>query len=379
MPRLHAIPVAALLSLAATAQDFIGFTYNVDISATSRGAIGNNAGEVMTRLDSSEHAGWGADTPGSRTVAALAVIVQDINAATQEFFDLKLYPEDPANPGFPNLNAGVTFATGVPGPTGIGGQATLRVVAPSVPVAVPITGGGDIFVSFVLPIASATDGLSTQVVLGYNPGAFTRWDTPSTLQGGSPPPAAAAGNSHFLSRIGASMAYSQRRQHWIDVAHSASGGCGLAITNQTSWPQSANPAPTGWGPAPGTADFLSGSFPDAMGTNPGRADDVTMWYTRTGIGVGNPVVFLLDQDYSPNWGVEIAVNNLFGGATGWTCLVNPSIYGFSVTNATEEAWLTTVLTPSVRLTLSGLTGKQQAVGVDANGVFHASPCDAVRF
>src|SRR5262245_46563909 len=195
------LPVLALLPALAGAQDFIGLVYNVETSAASRGALGNNAGETMTRIDGSQIAGWGAETPGRRTIRAIACIVQDLDAATPEFFDIKLYPEHPTNAGFPDVTAGVTFFTGAPGPTGTGGMAALRVITPAAPVSVPIQNGGDVFVSFVMPVATATDGLSMQVVLGYNAGAFPKWDTPNTLLGGTPPPVAGPNNSYFMTRI----------------------------------------------------------------------------------------------------------------------------------------------------------------------------------
>lgn len=368
----------AATPLSAVAQDFLGHTYNVEVSATSRGALGLAAGETMTRLDAAEHAGWGIGAPGYRTVRSIACVVQDADAATAETFDIKLYPENPANPGFPDLANGVVFVTAAPGPTGSGPLAALRVLTPIAPVAVPIQGSGDVFVSFVLPAATATDGLSMHVVLGYATGAFPRWDTPSTLQGGSPPPAAGPANSYFVNRIGAAMNYSLRRQHWLDVAHTTAGGTGLAITSQPNYPSSANPPPVTWGPAPGTATFLSGSCPDAMATNPGRADDLAMRYTRFGFGNGRVVVFLLDQDFTPGFGSEFAASLVFPGATGVSCLVNPSIFGFALT-VSNEAWLVTPIPAAIRPTLAGLVVKQQAAGIDALGVFHAGPCDAMRF
>src|SRR5262245_4523753 len=315
------LPVLALLPALAAAQDFVGLVYNVEATAASRGMLGNNAGETMTRIDGSQIAGWGAETPGRRTIRSIACIVQDLDAATPEYFDIRLYPEHPTNAGFPDLTAGVTFFTGAPGPTGSGGLAALRVVTPIAPVSVPIQGGGDVFVSFVMPVATATDGLSMQIVLGYSTGSFTRWDTPNTLLGGTPPPAAGPNNSYFLTRIGASATYQQRRQIWVDVQQATAGGTGLAITNQTSYPTSNNPPPAGWGPAPGTADFLSGSFPDGSGSNPGRADDIAMEFTKFGFGSGRIVAFLRDLDFTPAWGPEIPVGSVFFGSTGVTCLV----------------------------------------------------------
>lgn len=360
------------------AQSFIGHAYNLDVSAATRGFLQGNAGEVMTRLDSTENAGWGADTPGMRTVRSIACIVQDLDAGTPEYFDVKLYPENAAKPGFPDLTAAVTFVLGAPGPTGSGGIATLRVITPAAPVAVPIQASGDVFVSFVLPVATSTDGLSMQVLLGSSIAPYPRWDTPSMLQGGTPPPPASPANSHLLSRIGSVLTYSQRRQLWLDVAHTAAGGIGLAITNQANYPSSGNAPAVPFGPAPGSASFMSGSFPDANGSNPGRADDVAMEYFRYSLGTGHLVVFLLDQDFTANWGPELSLAALFVGSTGWSCLVNPDIIGFAQSTS-HEAWLVTLIPANIRPLLLGFTAKQQAVGIDLAGNFHASACDAMRF
>ncbi len=119
------------IGLSAAAQDFVGFSYNAAVGATSRGTIGASAGEVMTRIDGSECAGWGTALPGFRTIRSIACVIQDQNAATPESFGIKLYPEDPARPGYPDLTLGVTFLSGVPGPTGTGGMAELRVATPA--------------------------------------------------------------------------------------------------------------------------------------------------------------------------------------------------------------------------------------------------------
>src|SRR5262249_19854422 len=155
---------------------------------------------------------------------------------------------------------------------------------PAAPVAVPIQGGGDVFVSFVLPAATSTDGLSMQVVLGFDAGAsFPVFDVPGAVQGGTPVPVGSPATSHFLSRTGpTALNYNTRRQCWLDVAHDGPGGMGLTITNQTSYASSNEPAPEGFGPAPGTGDFLSGSAPDAAGSNAGRADDIAMRVVKSG-------------------------------------------------------------------------------------------------
>lgn len=373
---------------ALVAQDFIGFSYNSQVGATSRGSIGVNAGEVMTRLDGNEHAGWGIGTPGFRTVDSLFFVVQDQDAlTTPETFDIVLYPEDAANAGFPDLTGGVTFATAVPGPpppTSGTISAAARTITPTTPVAVPIQGGGDIFVSFVLPASAgwpATDGVSIQVVLGYAPSAsFTVFDTPGLAQGGTPPPPGSPADSHGLSRVGAGAAvYNARRMQFLDVAHSASGGVGLGITNQTSYVASNNPPPAGFGPAPGTADFMSGSNPDVVGGNVGRVDDIAMEFYRTGTGTGTPVVFFID--FTPFFApVEVPLSLLVTrNSTGTLCLNSYLDLPTTVTTS-DEAFLVIGIPGAARPFLTGLNVRQQAVAVDlATGDVHASPCDGMVF
>lgn len=385
------IPAAlAALTVPCLAQDFIGYSYNCQVGATSRGSIGTAAGEVMTRIDGRHHAGWGTNTPGFRTITALFLIAQDQDAVnTPEVFDIRLYPEDPNNLGYPDLNAGVTYATGIPGPTTgnpIGAVAlTVPPTTPGTGDSVPIQGNGSVFVSFVLPANAgwpATDGMSINIVLGFAPNAsFTVFDTPGLAQGGTPPPTTAASNpsnSHGLYRIGAGAAlYSQRRQMFLDVAHSTSGGTALAITNQTSFTASNNPPPTGWGPAPGTASMMSGTNPDVVGGNAGRVDDITMEFFRTGIGTGALVVFLMDL--APAFAPEIPLSVFLPGSTGVVCLnSSAATLGIGFTN-NNEAWFTTTIPLSVRPSLSNLPVKQQAIALDASGVGHASPCDGMVF
>src|SRR5262245_51475791 len=263
-PYLFAAFAAGAGNLAA--QEFIGFSYNGQISFTSRGFLGFGAvaGEIMNRIDGSDYAGWGTDTPGTRTITSLFFIVQDQNAvATPETFSIKLYPESTTNPGFPDLAAGVTFATGVTGPgvppSGVV-SAAVKVVTPATPVSVPIQGGGDVFVSWVLPAsptASTADGLSIQALDGVATSASVTKDVPGPRkfpQGNNP----ATSNGVTLTPP-TTLQYSVAREWLFDVAHNGTGGVVMTVTNQTTLTGSNNPPPAGFGPAPGTASFLSGT------------------------------------------------------------------------------------------------------------------------
>lgn len=380
--------IAALAAMA-TAQTFIGFNYNAQVGATSRGNLVNAAGEVMTVIKGEEYAGWGTDLPGTRTIASVVCVVQDQDAiSSPETFDIKLYPEDAANPGYPDLAAGVTFATGIAGPpapaTGTI-AAALRTVTPTTPVSVPIVGSGDVFVSFVLPAAppvtppAVGDGLSIQIVLGYAPtAAFTIFDLPGPNQGPLTPTTVA--NTHgvsFIAPAGA-LTLNGRRNQYIDVAHSTSGGVVHGITNQVaSAVGSTNPPPAGYGPAVGTASFLSGVSPDILGSNPGRVDDVCSSYYRMG-ATGNPVLFFVDIG---SFGPEIPLAALLAGSTGVACLNLGTMInvGLALADVNGEAWNVFLLSPGFRLAALGQQMNSQAVELTAAFTLNGGPCGAQRF
>lgn len=375
--------VSAVLAIPCAAQEFIGLNYNSMTGATSRGNVGTAAGEIMTRIDGSELAGWGAQTPGFRTISSLTYVVQDQDVLTPESFDIKLYPEDPANPGFPLLSAGVTYATAIAGPTGTGPiVAATKTTPPDVPGvgdSVPILGGGDVFVAFAVPAAGwSADGLSFHIVLGYAPTTtFLTFDTPGLAQGGTPPPAANPSNSHGLCLTGTStLTYNGRRNINLDIAHTTAGGRALGVTNQTSYTASNNPPPAGYGPAPGTGDMMSGVNPDVVGGNVGRADDIAMEYYKTGIGTGALVIFLFDFG---NFGPEMPVS-VFTPGTGVLCVNLPTVntLGISFT-AADEAYIVSTFPAAIRPSLVGLPVVQQAAALDAAGVVHASPCSRQVF
>lgn len=391
---LIALAVAAALAGQLAAQDFIGFSYNGQISATSRGSLGNNAGEAMTRIDGSDYAGWGTDTPGTRTLTSLFFVAQDqvapVSPATGNTFDIKIYPEDVANPGFPDITAGVTFATGVTGPTiaagGVPGIAAVaKTVTPTTPVSVPIQGGGDVFVSFVLPAVTATSSLSIQIALGYAPSTlFTVYDLPGPTQ----PPASSTTptpitvqNTHCVSLVGGVLSLNARRNQLIDVAHNGTGGAVLTSTNQTTYTSSNNPPPAGFGPAPGTANFLSGVSPDGNAFNAGRADDIAFDFFKTGMPAGSLVLFGITLT-TPFIASEPPLAALGLSGTGVLC-VDPGDPAFflnvSITTVANEAFWVTQFPAGVRAQLPGFTINQQAFWLDPNFVFTASPCGAQAF
>lgn len=60
VPCTLALALSAQLSAQAPTE-FIGFTYNASVGATSRGSLVNAAGEVMTRIESNDYRGWGTN------------------------------------------------------------------------------------------------------------------------------------------------------------------------------------------------------------------------------------------------------------------------------------------------------------------------------
>ncbi|MFO1077621.1 MAG: hypothetical protein U1E73_07830 [Planctomycetota bacterium] len=388
MQRALVMGAIAALTTHGIAQDFVGFFLNNQVGATSRGGISSGAGEVMTRIDGHEYAGWGTDVAGMRTISSIFMIIQDQDAvATAETFDIVLYPEDPANPHFPDINAPITFATGIAGPpapaTGVISAAS-RIVTPATPVAVPIQGNGDIFVAFALPanagwaVNPPTDGLSAQMVLGYQPSTtFTIFDIPGRAQQPSTPGSAA--NSHGLYRLSGSQSvtYSVCRNWVLDVEHSGVGGCVTGITNQASLLGSANPPPAGFGPCPGTADFESGVAPDVSQFDPARADNVAFDYYRT--NSGSPLVFFL-YDFAGTFGTELPISGVTPGS-GVIC-VNLATFisaGFRIGSA-NEAFLVTSFPASSRAALAGFRLIQQAAEFEvATGFVYTSPCGRQSF
>ncbi len=375
---LHVSLAAAALVAAASAQStYLGFSYNVQVGATSRGSLGTAAGtsfgEVMTVIKGEEYAGWGySGLPGTRTINSILLIIQDQDAiATAEVFDVLLYPESLATPGTPDLTQGVVFATGVTGPAAPATgtiSAAVKTVTPAAPVSVPIVGTGDIFVSFRLPAAVSTaDYLSVQINLGYAPStAFTIFDIPGSNQQPGPTPAT-VDNTHGMSRLqnNATVVLNGRRSHLIDVAHTGPGAMALTITNQVSYVGSNNPPPAGYDPAPGTASMMSGCAPDVTGFTAGRADDITFEYFRTG-SAGNPLIFYVDFGAFP--AVELPLGFIFPGATGNICM-NSTFFDVStqIIGATNEAWNTIVFPAAVRPLAAGLSIIHQALELNVLG------------
>ncbi|GAB4150171.1 MAG: hypothetical protein Fur0037_18660 [Planctomycetota bacterium] len=369
----------ALCSMAA-AQQFTGFIYNVSTSATSRGSLGGNAGEVIARIDADDYAGWANDpaNPAQRLISAITCVVQDQNAvATPETFDVKIYSEDPANPGYPLSSSGVVAVAGVPGPPAPASgtiAAAVRTLAFGTPV--PVAVGSDVFVSFAVPAAAWTsDGLSFHISLGYQPSStFTVWDEPGPAMQPFHSTNVQPSESYALNYFPAtsSFAYSTRRQIRVDVATGAAAGSVTAVTNQTSYTISNTP--------PGTASFLSGLHPDAANPpyNVGRADDIGYRFFHANIPDLSPVFFLVSLGA---FGPEISLSSFVPGSVGVGCLnlalLSPLGVGFTTSGMATK---TIAIPAPARSILSGWTLSQQAIAFDpTSGALVGGPCGRQLF
>ena len=82
-----------------------GFTFNAGIGATSRGALQQNAGQLLFRFDNEDYRGWGDSNATTNTVTGMQFILQDQFDSTVEQYDVRIYGEDltTPNPNFPNF------------------------------------------------------------------------------------------------------------------------------------------------------------------------------------------------------------------------------------------------------------------------------------
>src|SRR5436190_22211662 len=176
-----------LLSIACSATSLLPQTnpqmyFNVSTGATTRGAVGVNAGQQLTRYDAQDYVGIGREV-GSPLVtgfeiSGLTYVLQDQNDATPETYSLYLYSESATNPSFPNFlatdpvgqNALGSFGPYTQATTGTAGgtiSAYFYTVNFTTPVVYPA--GRDLFLAVSHPPAPgrpATDGGSVHINLG---------------------------------------------------------------------------------------------------------------------------------------------------------------------------------------------------------------------
>ncbi len=351
--------IAAVATAAPMPQEPVGTTFRVAPSIASRGALNNLAGTLLARFDRDDLRGFGMTTPGQHVIQGVVVELQDYDASTAESFAVALFPEDPAQPGYPRMSAPLATSATVTLPAGTAGPANYsRTVWFAAPVT--IAAGKDLFVGVILPTAAQwpLDGLAVQTVLGH----ASRWPTfdqpgPAPIQNGG---------YALMSASNGTFGYSTMRQLVVDLVTPTPGGAVLVTTNQTSY-AIGNTAPGGGG-------LLSPLHPDASATpyNQGRADDPGFAFLDASLPDGTPVFFF--GDFSA-FGPDVSLQALAPGSRGVACLPLGTAVTFGLQPlASGQAILSLTVPPGFRSFVSGLVLLQQAVAFDAVGRLHASPC-----
>lgn len=370
--------------------------FNVSTGATTRGTVGVNAGQQLTRYDASDYVGIGKEvgTPlvTGFEIAGLTYVLQDQNDATPETYSLWAYSESPTNPNFPNFLAsdpvgvnsiptpGVALFSGVQASTGTAGgtiSAYIYTVNFTTPVVYPA--GLDLFLAVEHPAAAgwaATDGGSVHINLGISPNFPPPTVNTFDLKGPGVIGDGLTNNSYGYAHNttnGALASGGARQYHIIPlVATTAGVGVALATTNQSSYPIS--------NVAPGTASFFSALHPDGSNspTTAGRVDD--SHYMYFGATAGNLVFFLADLNASP---VLVPLGGILAGSAGVTCLNAPTVLGFVLASGTgQDSWslLWGPANNAVRGFLTGSTFLLQGVAFDTTaGTLKGAPCATIRY
>ena len=385
-----------LLSLACSATSLLAQTnsqmyFNVSTGATTRGAVGVNAGQQLTRYDAQDYVGIGREV-GSPLVtgfeiSGLTYVLQDQNDSTPETYSLYIYSESATNPSFPDFlatdpvgqNALGSFGPYTQATTGTAGgtiSAYIYTVNFTTPVVYPA--GRDFFLAVSHPAApgwAATDGGSVHINLGisanFPPPTVNTFDLkgPGLVGGGVTN--ASYGYAHNTTN--GTLASGGARQYDIIPLVAATAGIGVATatTNQSSYPISNT--------TPGTASFFSALHPDASNspTTAGRVDD--SHYVYFGAAAGNLVFFLADLSASP---VLVPLGGILPGSAGVTCLNSPTVLGFTISAGTgQDQWdlLWGPANNNVRGFLTGATFLLQGVAFDtAAGTLKGAPCATIR-
>lgn len=399
--RLPLLAVGAALSASSLlAQVNVGFTFNVAVGATSRGAAAERACQLLARFDAEDYRGWGVEpgtsttNPTWRDLAAYTFILQDQYALAggQEQYDFRLYAEGPTAE-LPNFLAtdpvGTNeivhfgpFTSPVGGTTADPRGAWFVTIGFGTPVSVPPL--LDIFPAVELQASQAlntalvppywpNDGLSVQIALGVQPGAaFTVYDIkgPGLISGGN------TANSYGLVHdvTNSSLAYGGARQVFTDFQTTSSlqGVC-VATTNQTSYPLSNT--------APGTASFYSGLHPDPAGLqNGGRTDD--LGFRVVGAQPGELLMYGVDFSFD-NLNLPLSVfypGPVNAPTTGIACLpltLQLVSLGLASGAGTDAFQLT--LSPTSRPFAAGFGLAWQAYTFNAaTGQLRGTPCGMQR-
>ncbi|MBK8101234.1 MAG: hypothetical protein IPK26_29485 [Planctomycetes bacterium] len=400
--RLSLLAAGTLLSASSlVAQVNVGFTFNVSVGATSRGAAAERACQLLARFDAEDYRGYGVEpgtsttNPTWRDLAAYTFILQDQYALAggQEQYDFRLYAEG-ATPELPNFLASDPvgtneivhfgpFTSPVGGTTADPRGAWFVTIGFGAPVAVPPL--LDIFPSVELQASQAlntaavppywpNDGLSVQIALGVQPGAnFTVFDIkgPGLISGGN------TANSYGLVHDvpNSSLAYGGARQVFADFQTTSSlqGQC-VATTSQASYTIS--------NLAPGTASFYSGLHPDPAGIqNGGRTDD--LGFRVVGAQPGELLMYGVDFSFD---NLNLPLSVFYPGpvgfpTTGMACLpLTLQIVSLGLAGGTGVDFFQLSLNATSRPFAVGLNLAWQAYTFNAGtGALRGSPCGMQRF
>lgn len=367
--RLVAPLLVAAFASASCPGQWVGFGDNAwpGGCASDRGSFGAGpANEVFVRLDAHEHGGWGTNGPaGSRTIDGVRFMAHDILGAAS-VVTITLYPEDPVlghRPDMFPLSAipfGAMLVT--PGPCPVLHQLM------GLPVSVPCVNNGDVFVGFRF---GAGDGIqigridATRDVPGpaYLGGLlYTGPILPSHCLERSPPMAAVA------------AALPGPAQYYIDVSQGPGlvDGVGRTITDQPLFPASA---------LPGTANFLSGSYPECRpAIGPRTASDTVAMTARAPWATpGSIALFVVAGSPILPCGAEMPLWMLFPGGNGVLCLDPSSILLESIASL-DTAGEAIVTYGPLWAGLLGFGVTHQAFVLDVgNFSIHGGPCDRQEF
>jgi hypothetical protein len=388
---LSAAGLTLAASLTAQTNVPIGFTFNTGISATSRGALQQNAGQLLFRFDAEDYRSWGDANGTTNTVTGVQFILQDQYDSSVENYDIRIYGEDltTPNPNFPNFPATAPAGTNQlahfgpfasPGGTANAPAAWFVTVTFATPLGLP--DAQDVFLGVELQASAAAnpattpafwpnDGISIQISLGVQQTGFPTFDLkgPAAISGGL------TAGSYGIAHNPATgvMAYGGARQGQVDFLTTTTVGRGVvtAQTNQVSLVSS--------NLLPGTASFFSGVHPDSASPpfNGGRAD--TPSYVFMGAPAGTIVFFLIDFSFSPT---PLPLSAFVPGSTGTACLNLGAFQtlGFSIASGSGQDAFTLNLSPGARTLIAGITLVWEGVSLDpVANVLHGGPCGAQHF
>ena len=334
--------------------------------ASDRGSFGPGpANEVFVRLDAHEHGGWGVGGPaGFRTIDGVRFMAHD-TFGPPSLVTITLYPEDPFLNHLPDMlpASAIPFGTVLVWP----GACPILYQLMGPPTPVPCVRNGDIFVGF-------SYGFGDGIQIGRIDA--TR-DVPGTGYLGGLGYAAPVLPSHRLERsppmAPIAVPLLGPSQYFVDVSQGPGlvDGVGSTVTDQPLFAASA---------APGTANFLSGSYPECRPSIGPRSasDSIAMTARAPWAGPGSIALFVVASGPIQPFVAEVPLSSLFPGGAGVLCL-DPSTILLEVV-APLNAGQATVNYGSLWAALLGFGVTHQAFVLDVNDfTIHGGPCDRQEF